>query len=222
MYGGKVLGKSDMELPPFVRRMPMPKKTGNKETDDNSEVTHKALQKIICLLLANPSVTLETLGKLQIRLEGSAVAQAAEAGAEFEAGVTTLGKVPSEWWASWVQQLSGGALKDSDLVKILKHDSSLDRMVTFGAQMASATVLPQECHIKKVLARVLHERSRAVGTRINRDWLKKAVNISGVIDWKHGCIWALAGRGDIQLFVTTRGEGERQSEMCVCVCVQSM
>lgn len=167
---------------------PKAKKTGNPELDQQAEVNHKALQKVAGILYDRPDLVLETLTKLELRVSKASVAEDTDKGAMFEQPVTTIGRIPSDWWASFCQQLSGGSLGDGLLVQVLKADtSSLDRLVQFTLQLPTSVILPAECRTKKVCARVLAERARVLNTRLCREWVNRAVKPNGDIDWAQGC-----------------------------------
>lgn len=104
----------------------------------------------------------------------------------FPKEVATVSKIPADWMASWCQQQAGAALGDAIVVKMLKAEpQTVDRLAAFALQLPRNLALPAEARAKKVCARLLDERSKTMGCRLNRAWVKN-VKGDGKIDWATG------------------------------------
>lgn len=172
-----------IELTPYAQRFPIPKRTGDVQKDGKSELDYIACQKVVSLLQARPSLAFETLGALESKQHVDPTVEQDI----FPKEVVTFGHIKSDWWASWLQRHTANALHDDMLRRIVQHDaSSVERLRYFCTQVPRTVVLPPGCKVRKVCARVLDERARDVGTRLNNDWLTEHTKPNGAVCWGLG------------------------------------
>ena len=177
---------SKAQISPYAKRLPKPRntKSGEAHDQDAQDVQHYALQKIISMLQDSPHLILETCGRLEKRLDNSPSKSEGEC---FAADTSHLNKIPTIWRAAWIQSLVAGALKDELLKQMLSEDSDcVERMVTMALQLPKTTILPSECLVKQIAARLFSQRCLEVGNLISRVWVQKNVNSAGVVDWSNG------------------------------------
>lgn len=173
----------------YAKRCPKLKKSGDAQKDARSEIEYAAVQQAISILQSNPHLALETVGMMQKKLQNMS-AETSNDGAEArftERECSTIARLPEEWFAQWLKSITNGALADDLMKKVLRADpTALLRLKTFSLQMAESVVLPHQCAIKKICARVLNDRHTTVGAPLSHDWITKNIAVSGNINWKSG------------------------------------
>lgn len=186
--------KTGLDLVPLARRVPKPRRTGDLDKDNSAELQYVGFQKLITLLTRRPDLILETLGRIECKINNAATADTGSGSDFFGKEVVSISRVPADWMASWCQQQAGAALDDGTMIKMLKAEpQTVERLATFSLQLPRSLALPQEARAKKVLARLLDERSKTLGCRLNRAWVKN-VKGDGRIDWATGgCLCVVWG-----------------------------
>lgn len=178
---------NDVNLSPFAKRCPKPRRTGDAQADSRSELEYAALQQVITILQENPGFTLETLGGLQRQLRGQRPEPEDKEPRFSEKQFGTLGRIPDDWLAGWLQSLCNGALSNDLLAKVLRADpGAIVRLRRFALQMSDAVRMPPACQVKKICSRVLTDRHSTVGSPLNHDWVTANINGLGEINWKSG------------------------------------
>lgn len=181
---------SEPTVASFAKRLPKIKKSGDAVVDAKSDIDYYASQQIISLLQGHPEAALETPGGLQ-RLIASKKRKAdalEDPEPKFaENDCASVGKLPDGWVSGFLQALCNGRLDDDLFSKILRRDpQSMGRLRKFALQMSDATALPPAMSVKKVAARVLHDRHTVLGAPLSHDWVTKSVSLAGDINWKIG------------------------------------
>lgn len=174
-----------MELTAFAKKLPK-RKCGTSAADARAlEVAHVAMQKVISILQKKPEWVLDVLGELELKMHTKTTVQDEEK--RFDDQVTTLTKLPTQWWAGWLQNLSGCKLTDDLLAKMLVQDSAcIDKLVRFATQLAPGTVLPQSLNVCKLAARAFDERSRSLGSPFSSVWVTNHIAKDATISWGKG------------------------------------
>lgn len=154
-----------------------------------SETLRFALQKASSLLYSNPDLILETLAEIESKVAKTSQTRAPVDEPMFSGDkITTFRSVPDEWFASWLQAQTGGLLTDALLQKVLgKSHGQFERLKVFATQLPGSMSWSGDLLYKKVAARALDERARELGSPVSREWIKKAIDIIGNINWAHGC-----------------------------------
>lgn len=174
-----------LELTAYAKKLPKTRAVGSANDSRSAEVSHKAFQKVISVLQKKPDWVLDILGELELRLESKA--SVVDDVVRFDEPVSTLGKLPTQWWAGWLQTLSGYKLNDDMLAKLLVQDSGcVDKLVRFATQLPSGVILPQSLSICKLAARAFDERSRALGSPFSSVWVADHIKSDGAISWGKG------------------------------------
>lgn len=154
-----------------------------------AETLRFALQKASSLLFKHPDLILETLAEVEAKVAKAAASNHVIDEPMFSVDkVTTFRLVPGEWIASWLQAQSGGLLTDSLLQKVLgKSHGQFERLKMFATQLPGCMAWTGGLMYKKVAARALDDRARQLGNPVSREWVEKAIAVTGDINWAHGC-----------------------------------
>lgn len=185
-------GAAGADMWGWAKKMPKLKFDGVDAA--RTETLRFALQKTASLLYKNPDLILETLAELESKVAKAGVPSATVEEPMFPGDkVTTFRSVPDEWVASWLQAQTGGLLTDTLLQKVLgKSHGQFERLKIFATQLPGHMAWSGGLLYKKVAARALDERARELGNPVSREWVKKAIAVTGDINWAHGC-WCCVG-----------------------------
>ena len=191
--GARVGREKQDALTPYARKLPKFKRTGNPLVDSQLLIEHQALMKVITLLQtaklaagthdATRSLTMFVLGALEAHIDASATPFDESA---FDASVNIMGKVPMDWWASWLTT-SFPIISSTLLQKVISvDDEALQKILMFLLQCARTVQLPWECLNRVVMSRTMRARATQLGDRIDLKWTQRSIGEDGVINWLAG------------------------------------
>lgn len=180
------------ELTPYAKKLPKVRTSSSTAEARQAEIAHGALQKIVAILQKRSDLVLDVLGDLELKIGENKAPNLEEE--EFD-NVSTLLKLPSQWWAGWLQSSSGCKLTDSLLAQMLVQDSNcIENIVKFSTQLIGSTaVLPKSLKICKLAARIFDEQSRTLGSPLSSVWVENHVAKNRTINWGKGGWHALHG-----------------------------
>lgn len=162
-----------------------------------AETLRTALQKTATILYNNPCFILETLAEVERKVRKAEAASSHDDDPSFDsAKVSTFRSLLDEWVASWLQSQSAGLLTDQLLHKVIQRSpANFERLKVFACQLPNSMVWNQKLMVKKVAARSLEHRARELSNLVSREWVQKAIDVTGEIRWHHGWPWSCRGSG---------------------------
>jgi hypothetical protein len=167
-----------IELSPYARRLPKPKKTGDGTLDEQQRLQHVALQKTITLLQQHGDAVFPILASLVgivNRKSSNSTDQL------FPSTYCKCRYLPKYWLATWLCQAT--PLKISTLKAVGRVDKNGIRSIfEFLTQLDGNDSIPPAMLDKVVCAKALAARMRAVIPDADA-WVAESVPKSGKIDW---------------------------------------